>query len=136
MNVRELRIGNYFYDDVKHVSILTGFSPFGHSIRCDEVEGCNLLYDYYDVTKTLKEGYECESNYADLIPLTEEWLLKFGFKESLHSWSNGKIMLDKYDDCLAFHFGNECGGVLVEHVHSLQNLHHILIGEELELKEE
>ena len=62
------------------------------------------------------------------IPLTEEWLEKFGFVYSdfLESWSlNGKITLEI-----------EAGGFFydrfkIETVHQLQNLVHALTGEEL-----
>jgi hypothetical protein len=70
------------------------------------------------------------------IPLTEEWLLKFGFLKNLTSWTNWEkpnntkevrlIIQGKY----LFYNGR-----IIEHVHQLQNLYYSLTGEELELKE-
>jgi len=69
------------------------------------------------------------------IPLTEEWLVKFGFEIKQGRFGNeyfGKINLytasDKkivfcYDDCLKG----------INYVHQLQNLYFALIGEELTL---
>lgn len=73
------------------------------------------------------------------IPLTEEWLVKFGFEKRVgeifmyHTW---------------FYIDKECAGVSgwyfrgidafkskIEYVHQLQNLYFALTGEELTLKE-
>lgn len=70
------------------------------------------------------------------IPLTEEWLLRFGFEKS-YNWvdksatielaekDNGYVMLE--DSCYY------CSQTLL-YVHQLQNLFFALKGEELELK--
>lgn len=74
------------------------------------------------------------------IPLTEEWLVKFGFYESE---TNGEYWLPK----LAFIKKNEYGFFVYkirkglteiskfQYVHQLQNLYFALTGEELTLKE-
>ena len=80
-------------------------------------------------------------NYKDYkpIPLTEEWLLKFGFNKDLIGWD--LIGWDKGDFDLR-QYGNESGyrdyglqfsglGIEIIYVHQLQNLYFALTGEEL-----
>ena len=81
------------------------------------------------------------------IPLTEEWLLKFGFhkhhgeyyNETIAIWEKGYLwyfsiypledMEDELPDMSAHRTGH-----YVKCVHQLQNLYHALTGEELNLK--
>jgi hypothetical protein len=72
------------------------------------------------------------------IPLTEEWLLKFGF-EKTDSHGDFEYLIDRYSyfrgsfyiaDC------DECGeSVEIQYVHQLQNLYFALTGEELTINE-
>jgi hypothetical protein len=71
------------------------------------------------------------------IPLTEEWLLKFGWvksKEYQYYWSDSNVIIDLN------HAGYSCllCGITVslKHVHELQNLYFALTGEELTLNQE
>ena len=79
------------------------------------------------------------------IPLTEEWLIKFGFdkqRDGSHQRNDFSIFLDKRfrtnlylqdNERNSFKwFGYECK---VVHVHQLQNLFYALTGEELKTKE-
>lgn len=75
------------------------------------------------------------------IPLTEEWLLRMGFKEfhkrdwDIGGQGNGQILT------ITTYFGKPIvlihGGevINIEHVHQLQNLYFALTGEELEIKD-
>lgn len=106
-----------------------------------------------------KSFFYCESDGSDFftrdeepgakpIPLTEKWLLKFGFEKkqielshlsplnlpvtfNLHnspfSYSQGKLILKTGT-------GDFC--VNIEYVHQLQNLYFALLGEELTIKSE
>ena len=76
------------------------------------------------------------------IPLTEEWLLKFGFEERGESFhlkdfsieligEDGRWCTYIFDEYHAV----ECSLSLIKYVHSLQNLYFALTGEELTLKE-
>jgi hypothetical protein len=70
-----------------------------------------------------------ESNCFDAkpIPLTEEWLLKFGI-------INRQIWVFEIfgDNKRGFHISSESGEwIFIEHVHQLQNLYFALTGEEL-----
>ena len=75
-----------------------------------------------------------EIPYYDLspIPLTEEWLLKFGFEWKIQhqGFYNGRFKIDeKYKEGYRLYFGGE--KIDVKHVHQLQNLYFALTGEEL-----
>ena len=68
------------------------------------------------------------------IPLTEEWLLKFGFKKDGGYYSKGR----KHYHFLSnkFYLGNDHvssgnADARVMHIHQLQNLYFALTGEEL-----
>ncbi len=71
------------------------------------------------------------------IPLTEEWLFKFGFEIGY----NQKKMLDVYCKDFGLLIERSNGGnfyykkVFIQYVHQLQNLYFALTGEELVLKE-
>jgi hypothetical protein len=79
---------------------------------------------------------------ADPIPLTEEWLVRFGFKKV----QEGVIYILWENDGLAFYWDKvshgissiyNCGHhhIRIDTVHQLQNLFWCLCGEELEIKE-
>jgi len=80
-----------------------------------------------------------ESNKFKPIPLTEEWLLKFGFESDWSGWSHKDVYFelgvsgDKYINMV--NGGEYNHGVPFEHVHQLQNLFFALTGEELTIKE-
>jgi hypothetical protein len=83
----------------------------------------------------IDEGEEVEP-----IPLTEEWLFKFGFKFDGHcSWWKNKLIeltIDTGED--EYSVFNNNGDYItlkgIKYVHSLQNLHFALTGEELTIK--
>jgi hypothetical protein len=74
------------------------------------------------------------------IPLTEEWLFKFGFKFDGHcSWWKNKLIeltIDTGED--EYSVFNDNGDYItlkgIKYVHSLQNLYFALTGEELTIK--
>lgn len=131
MKIEELRIGNFYQQfDLKHE-----------------------VYDYRQITlfdfeyisgssMSLKEvGFEP-------IPLTEEWLVKFGFEftpggtsgadmwQGMGFWTKRDVVLRgsrgiKYPLRLNGYFNCE-----FKYVHQLQNLYFALTGEELELVHE
>jgi hypothetical protein len=80
------------------------------------------------------EVWESERIWCKPIPLTEEWLLKFGFKK-----------VEGWDDMFYFEIGNfqvyeynvsgfEFNDFDIKHVHQLQNLYYALTNEELTIK--
>ena len=122
MKATELRIGNLVnnpYDEPTNVDF-------------------NVLH-YIGVCVMNKQIIE---NYQP-IPLTEEWLVKFGFKETtdnkliLYYELSSGAYLEKVGEVLMLF---DRGGYMLshdnlKHVHQLQNLYHALTGEELTLQQ-
>jgi hypothetical protein len=113
MNAKELRIGNYLKKDGVMVTI-----------------DARSIFDIWDVDERYKP-----------IPLTEDWLLKFGFSENYHgiysTW--GFQDFDRYfeinqEPCLFEYFASP-KWIKLEFVHQLQNLYFALEGEELKFKD-
>jgi len=110
MKSTELRIGNLVMCKNKTIT--------------DFLDTVSLnIHHLTDIVEENKE-YQYEP-----IPLTEEWLVKFGFE------------LQKYDDwthywngSIDLHDFTYDGFVELKHVHQLQNLIHALTGEELTIK--
>jgi hypothetical protein len=97
-------------------------------------------FDYVDIRKQTYNGigrYDIKS--CTPIPLTEEWLIKFGFKKPAHSWNGDIFHLTEWDEfplnwAVAM---DKNGAILVlklKYVHQLQNLYFALTGKELEVK--
>ena len=61
------------------------------------------------------------------IPLTEEWLVKFGFIETSYGWESAISTIE----IVGKKFIQSRNGVVIKYVHSLQNLYFALNGEEL-----
>jgi len=81
-----------------------------------------------------------ESNKFEPIPLTEEWLLKFGFDgDQQEGWEStcGKcVYLQDWRDNDCRHVSNRgCCVMQIKYVNQLQNLYFALTGEELTIKE-
>jgi hypothetical protein len=73
---------------------------------------------------------------AKPIPLTEEWLLKFGFKYNEDSqenevYKNGIILLLLRRNPIRFTLLTTVFSIKLQYVHQLQNLYFALTGEEL-----
>jgi hypothetical protein len=99
-------------------------------------------YVYFE-DELLKFDFEMGWNfdYIKPIPLTEEWLLKFGF-EYVESYNNYKIKTGDYWNSLKFYEGEWCYNnddsdagcyflTTIKYVHQLQNLYFALTNEEL-----
>lgn len=118
----ELRIGNLFLADGK----------------VEEVE--NICNGY--INPFTYEGIEWNMSKQEPLALTEEWLLKFGFKKGerqssgYYGYLNGVIELDNdfnlglYDGRMDDH-ETKSFYPPIEYVHQLQNLYFALTGEEL-----
>ena len=139
MEANELRIGNFLYG--KEIE----------RVKAIGIEG----YVWFDEERNLSVEL-CQP-----IPLTEEWLLKFGFK----AWDNKETIyalerdIDKYNNtCFRFWFQSDklifdyiqnevhptesffddknIIRLDIQHVHQLQNLYFALTGVELTFKSE
>jgi hypothetical protein len=118
MNSRELRIGNF--------------------LNYDTGEGVELaVIDWQDL-KWISENDKSFNKAHSPIPLTEEWLLRFGFEKNYKFglYYKGGHAIDIHREGNAEFYTGEVGGwfVFVEHIHQLQNLYFALTGEELTIK--
>jgi hypothetical protein len=116
MNVIELRVGNWIHDNVESYPLTK-----------------------YHLIDLLTDDNE---HYANPIPLTDEWLIKFGVTDDkyIKGWSKiGDFYISKIKS------GYELGSydseydigehkTEVKYVHQLQNLYFCLTGEELTIK--
>jgi hypothetical protein len=135
MKANELRIGNYLELPTRDEEII-----IVEEILRDNFIICNVTSNEWPIT-----------DYAP-IPLTEEWLLKFGFEKPGDVWYNLKFnsLHYKYErhrrhgelSCTLSYYccigdGRRDGAYLgyeLKYVHQLQNLYFALTGEELEIK--
>jgi len=128
MKAQELRIGNYYifadYEGIVCRKVI--------EIKHNEF---GLIGDYDGVNFEI-----CQP-----IPLTEEWLLNFGFVKLKREYDQSdNDMYIKNDLCIVWYnsenenfmqfFVNNTG-INIKHVHQLQNLYYCLCGEELKIAE-
>jgi hypothetical protein len=120
MKASELRLNNYVLEDGQVVLLSTNYDLFKCLINVDRGIG------------------------FEPIPLTEEWLLKFGFeinrqtKEENNVWrcysEEGFFEVEQIGTSF-FLDDNHCYGTKIDYVHQLQNLFFALVKEELQFKE-
>ena len=130
MKASELRLGNLV---LCNTSI--GFVDAIASV-------CNLSSDeivcYH---KPTKQFIFCKDALFEPIPLTEEWLLKLGFKNHLDTiwihWSKESGLFEISTRLPQGSYGLWINGTMgcFEYVHQLQNLFFALTGEELTIKD-
>ena len=122
MEARELRIGNLVKSNI---------------------EGCRRIHFGIVQIDQTSMYYLCDTDdfeRLEPIPLTEEWLFKFGFKFDGHCswWKNELIELtiDTGED--EYSVFNDNGDYItlkgIKYVHQLQNLYFAIKGEELTIK--
>jgi hypothetical protein len=107
MKAEELRIGNWVY-----------FNGVEVKIDLDSFHGIAT--------------YDCLDSYNP-IPLTKDWLIRFGFEGTELMIAKGNFIYHKGNKTLTW-FGVMLLNSLWDEVHKFQNLHFALTGEELELK--
>ena len=132
MKVKELKIGNYlfFEKEIQQVSSIHSDETIRLKANADEnCHGC------YSVTQTNIKP----------IPITEEWLIKFGYvkfksNEIYNEWG---LIIDgilKYKiietvnylkNNSKFTIPNSDKPIMIQYIHQLQNLYFVLTGEEL-----
>ena len=124
MKANELRLGNYVYDGEKELCKIWAV----HKDR--------LTVEIPNDNTTFLGRYKIE--YAKPIPLTEEWLLKFGFilnNDDYYESRDGILCYveDGKVNMILFEIGD--WETEIDHVHQLQNLYFALTGEELKIEE-
>jgi hypothetical protein len=123
MKANDLRIGNLVLaltGETKYTEVVVN-TIFGYGIN-----------SYYN---------EAEYVYDEIkpIPLTEEWLLKFGFTPNKYNdeFTLGDIMLDcEYTekDTYNLSIGEYQSPIEIHYVHQLQNLYYALTNKELTIQ--
>jgi hypothetical protein len=147
MKANELRIGNFVNGEVEQEDGSTKL----YTVKILAVDSTSSLGEGWDfLLESMTKTEEEIEVYEDLqpIPLTEEWLLRFGFENYgvfrlklsddtyLRGHINSKgfnIALDEYD---LIGDRETVSLRVIKYVHQLQNLVFSLTGEELKLKDD
>lgn len=126
MKATELRIGN----------LVNG--PHGVA-EITEIGHQDGWAEYFEYREDVSRAFDFEIQMINPIPLTEEWLKKFGFYTVAGRWYieiyNGaraivvnRIIVEIHDELIRTFLCD------IKYVHQLQNLYFALTGEELEIK--
>lgn len=128
MNSNELRIWNYVYDVNEKVS------------RVEQISSYNIC----DLTTISSKRGILHTSDIYPIPLTEEWLLKFGFVITANDETDimmkhvndhrMQVDIEKSGDKEVSVFFCNTWMPHIKYLHQLQNLYFALNGEELEIK--
>lgn len=136
INPKELRIGNKVLD------------ASGNIVEIDSIDNRGINLCAYFSSDGIE--YDHLLNSINYIPLTEEWLVKFGFKGEYNlsaGWNDipSRYYTDRmlpmnlfvvyFDNAWHFILRDTIQGLgTIQYVHQLQNLYFALTGEELTLK--
>lgn len=119
MRIQDLRIGNYFKEKNE-----------------EEIYKCQGIYtDNCDETIVYYSQFYMDIETCKPIPLTEEWLLKFGFEEYMDGLRLNSIVIRLEKSELWYVSKHNIVLNKIRYVHQLQNLYFALTGEELTVKE-
>jgi hypothetical protein len=123
----ELRIGNYVMTDGWHPDLVAKgieITPFPEQVTEIYFEDKNGE-DTYLIRTESNCCFEGETA-IEPIPLTEEWLLKFGFRPlDNKNWHLGKIKVWSGATGIYFQFNtpDDIDDVEIKYVHQIQNLY-------------
>ena len=127
MDAKELRIGNWILDHEADPKKTIYY----------QVEEIQRLSNNKALNQTLGVTYRkgsCWTCDVEPIPLTEEWLVKFGFDNlGAYGWGIGYFHI-RFRNIHKFYFLLENRLVRIKYVHQLQNLYFALTNEELKIK--
>lgn len=132
INPKELRIGNLIYDEDYKIGKITRIDndrEFFHDTE-NKLYKCALSLNYSDWRGSLGKWL----NKCHPIPLTEEWLLKFGFEKYEDipwTYIKGPIKINAGNHFTIFVFDRSINQDCIPKIHQLQNLYFALTGEEL-----
>ncbi len=119
MNIRDLRVGNLIlFAEDSTIFEVTEISEYGVNVKNEEEE------TYIEIDSF--EG----------IGITEDWLIKFGFKSVAgnYEFNNGTTNIVFYKNEIYESIEGQWKWYPhIRHIHQLQNLYFALTGEELEL---
>jgi hypothetical protein len=115
MKANELRIGNWLYSGIA---------------------GQNFIASAHDIMNIF---FGDDRGAVQPIPLTEEWLLNFGFepdKDNAHFLNKEPFTLKEHPEGFVVWHKGHALGIVIKHVHQLQNLYFALTGEELKQEQQ
>jgi len=121
MNVNELRIGNYVLRDSYYPIQVESIIDYGINLRGGDSYGVYADEKLEDIKP---------------IPLTEEWLLKFGFTKYSYGFQNKILIRHPHKDCYEIRISDNLGYLDIKYVHQLQNLYFALTHQELTLNKQ
>lgn len=126
MDAKELRIGNW----VKCVM------DDGYTTQTTVTHLPNNHWADYDIGTHITDGHFIDESFdVEPIPLTEEWLERFGFENRNRDYFKGSFCVQYadriFDHNNIFFFGYNGNSIEIKYVHQLQNLYFALTGEEL-----
>lgn len=135
MKATDLRIGNLvtdeFYDSFNTILKVESINEFGINL---------IIEDDGNYPEIASRWIEPELTFDKLrgIPLTEEWLLKFGFEKQKNNWKRICICNDwtylYWERLAGLEVSVNKHSIMLPHinsVHQLQNLYYALTNEEL-----
>ncbi len=114
-------------------------------MKAEELRIGNLIYKWTDIIHVSLQTFENmlfhDSESYNGIPLTEEWLLKFGYSKTPSTYeeaettdyTNGLSYIDMANQRISFRGNGDVDFNRIKYVHQLQNLYFALTGEELTL---
>jgi hypothetical protein len=128
MKASELVVGRYYQADIEFPKgSLSAKLGFGEDRVFQLTKLINrVIWASYGNSLELK-------NFIRPVPLTEDWLDKFGVKFGFGPYVF-EYMFDKFHLRLQYDVGMSKHIAKLEFVHQLQNLYHSLTGEELDLE--
>lgn len=140
IQANELRIGNYVGYKFQSEPDIFSVEKVGYIQWVEDDTGWSIGFS--NPTNPNKKEYDWLDEISG-IPLTEEWLLKFGFKKEIRSsiatsvkdvynWSYNGMWIIKFNE--AEGYCNYQSSIIVRYVHELQNAHFIFYREELTVK--
>ena len=134
LTVSELRIGNYLLIDGIAQKV-EAFMPNENEVKFNKGDYFKISFEHHKHNLT----YETASDEnVEPIPLTEEWLLKFGFNKRKIYFELGKLAISlngiEYDNGRTYFNSWTILEKQPEYVHQLQNLYFALTNEELIIK--
>lgn len=123
LKANELRIGNLLFEEYGGIYEVEGITGCGN---VEMKKGAMTATGFYSISRLTP------------IPLTEEWLVKFGFVFGikLHDFAKGKhkfvefnVLNGNFSESGVFYYSMK---TQIKYVHQLQNLYFVLTGEELQ----
>lgn len=130
MNSNELRVGNWIKDRGGKTWQIDSWECHNKvAAKEPEFNTCGMLLRAHPLTEYIE--------YLKPIPLTEEWLLRFGFLVTYKKaeWTIGAFRVCKTFDADFVYPDWDINYIDLPYVHQLQNLYFALTGQELTIKE-